>query len=105
MGARAYVCMFRDVLTLSKSSFRELLAKRVGRGRQITTLAAGPPGRASVKIATGTRDLGVQVFTYSKDHQLQTVFSVLVDCVPIGITFLNTAADDICFLDHFHGDM
>ena len=77
--------------------FEELRANRIGMGREVTAIAAGSLVSDVIKLATGTRDRGFQVWRFNKDNQLENVISVIAESVPIGLRFLATAAEDVCY--------
>jgi hypothetical protein len=90
LGYLVFVRKYHDHAVIP-NSWHEAVAKRVGNGAEVNSLAAGPTWRNSAKFALTTRDLGVQVYILNTaTMELRNVFSVQVDYVPIGVSFLDS---------------
>jgi hypothetical protein len=94
-------------LTISQGSFEELHARRLGKGLEITCIACdGIDDRDLVRIAIGTRDRRVQVWTFDTSAQLAPLFSVQLDVtVPKSVCFTENTARDVYIFGLYDGNM
>jgi WD40 repeat protein len=106
-----YICFVRHVgpevrepddlsgkprLTVHQKHFEEIFAKRVGTGGEITCLAWDASSETAIRIATGTRDRLVQVWTFESRVRLHSVFSIQLDVtVPQALGFDDNKARDV----------
>jgi hypothetical protein len=98
----------KGVASLSslQGPFEDAFAKRVGTGHEITCLAWDESSGAAIRIATGTRERLVQVWTFESNVRLQSVFSVQLDVtIPKAICFANNKARDIYIFGLYDGNL
>ena len=73
-------------------------------GGEITAITVGPMNSDRARLATGSHDSAVQVWNFNRANMLTSIFSVSMKAtVPIGLTFLDNTANDICVYGLFDG--
>jgi WD40 repeat protein len=78
--------------------------KRLGTGKEITCLAWDTSDRVDFKLATGTRDSLIQVWTLNSNAQLQSIFAVqLGKTVPSSLAFADNDDQDVLVFGLFDG--
>lgn len=75
-------------------SFEEVVVKRVGTGSEITCMTSGPTDSGTgVRLATGTRERQVMVWTFDNDVLVPSMSIQLATTVPKGIAFVDGQKD------------
>ena len=94
-------------LTISQGSFKELHARRLGKGLEIMCIACnGIDDRDLICFAIGTRDRHVQVWTFDTSAQLALLFLVQLDVtMPKSVCFAENMAQDIYIFRLYNGNM
>ena len=81
-------------------------ARCVGTGCEILSLAVDTKGRQPCRIACGTRNQHVQVFSVGDQWELQSIFSIqLSGTVPKSVTFSGNSRGDIYVFGLYDGQM
>jgi WD40 repeat protein len=93
-----------------KGRFEAIHSVRIGRGGEILSLAADTTTGSTTRLATGTRDKCVQVWTFdSNTQQLVSVhssaFSEKRDIVPKAIAFNSDPSHDLYIFGIFDGGL
>ena len=95
----------RDI-NIQQDRFEEILARHIGMDSEITALAVSPSDSDRARLATGSCNKAVQVWNFNRANILTSIFSVVLEAtVPIGLTFLDNAANNICVYGLFDGVM
>lgn len=93
-------------LTLKQNVYREVSARRIGAGSEILSLAVDQYSHRAFKIACGTRDQVVQLFTMDDKWDLQSVFTVrLPSTVPKSVAFSDNSRSDVYAFGLYDGQM
>jgi hypothetical protein len=88
---------------MSQDQFKEIFARRIGCGGQITCLGS-KESQPSVRLAVGTRNKGVQVFTFDHKKSIQPVFAVELDMtVPVSLGFVDNHRKDVYVFGLYNG--
>ncbi|KAH7917252.1 WD40 repeat-like protein, partial [Leucogyrophana mollusca] len=82
----------------SKEVFEEVLTIKVGTGKEILCVSCDTSVPMGVRIATGTRDARVLVWSFDSRERIHSVFSVQLDnTIPKGIAFSKDTKDIFVF--------
>ncbi len=81
-------------MTLPQIKFEEVVVKRVGTGSEITCITSDPTSAGTgVRLATGTRERQVMVWTFDNDVLVPSMSIQLATTVPKGIAFVSGQKD------------
>ena len=87
-----------------KPVYDEVASLRLHGGHEVTCMAKLGPDAGLVRLATGSRDCMVQVWTLDALNQLKSVFAVRLDTtVPRGITFIEGPGLDLVIFGYLDG--
>jgi hypothetical protein len=86
-----------------ESQFEEVISRRVGNGDEITALSWDGATEGNLRLANGTRDGCVQLWTFN-GKKLDSMFSVKVPgTVPKNIDFVDNARSDLYVFGAYNG--
>jgi hypothetical protein len=91
----------------TKNRFEEIFSHRVANGKEITCLTSciAEDGQ-SVRIAFGTRDKAVQVWSLDHKRHVSTVFSkTLANTIPVSIEILRNVSRDVRVFGLYDGSV
>ncbi|OBZ69752.1 Protein Notchless [Grifola frondosa] len=89
---------------LQPDTFEEKFSRRLGTGCEITCVAWDASDETTTRVAIGTRDRFVQVWTIDSPAQPHSVFSIQLNpSVPRAIAFVDNAARDIYVFGLYNG--
>lgn len=91
---------------LNQGGFREASTRVLGSESQILSLSVKPHDRSTFRIACGTYDQRIHVFTTDEHWELHSVYSVeLQSCCPASIAFNGNGKGDILVFGRDDGVM
>jgi WD40 repeat protein len=93
-----------------KGRFDAIHSVRIGRGGEILSLAADTTAGSTTRIATGTRDKCIQVWTFDSNTQKlvsvhSSAFSEKKDIVPKALAFNDDLGHDLYIFGIFDGGL
>lgn len=88
-----------------QSAFAEKSSMRIGSGAEITCMMASQQD-GTIRLAVGTRDRLVQVWTVDSSYQMNSVFCVeLKTTVPKSVFLIDNSARDVRVFGLYDGKM